>query len=193
VKPSGPSPLYRFAWIFYLVLALGGVLWLGFEHGTISPDLFFDPSGWWLDLGLGLACGGLLIGLWQFGRRHLPAARELERELRRRLGELTVSEALALALISGFAEELFFRGAVLDAWGWIAATALFALLHSGPRKAFRLWMIFAGLAALSFAGLTLWRGNLLPAIVAHVTVNAINLGHMAAEQPAVTPPGAGSA
>lgn len=171
---------------------MGGVVWLGFEHGTISLDLFFNAGGWWVDLGLGLGCGGLLIALWQAGRRYLPAARDLERELSRRLGALSVSEALALALISGFAEELFFRGAVLDAWGWLAATVLFALLHAGPGKAFRLWTIFATLAALAFAGLTLWRGNLLPAITAHVTVNAINLGHMASEQAAEDAPGMGS-
>lgn len=121
----------------------------------------------------------MLIGLWQLGRSFFPAARDLEEELRRRLGVLSLSEALALALMSGFTEELFFRGAVLDAWGWIAATVLFALLHAGPGKAFRLWTVFAGVAALAFAGLTLWRGNLLPAITAHVTVNAVNLSYLA--------------
>ena len=155
------------------------MVWLGFEHGKITLGLFVNPQRWWADLALGLACGGLLIVLWQLGRAVFPAARDLEAELRRRLGALSLSEALALALMSGFAEELFFRGAVLDAWGWIAATVLFALLHAGPGKAFRLWTVFAGVAALGFAGLTLWRGNLLPAITAHVTVNAVNLSYLA--------------
>jgi membrane protease YdiL (CAAX protease family) len=70
---------------------------------------------------------------------------------------------------------------VQSAWGWIPATALFALLHSGPGPAFRLWTLFALVAGLLFAALVLWRGNLLPAVVGHVVVNAINLSRLAAE------------
>jgi len=53
---------------------------------------------------------------------------------------------VALAVLSGFAEELFFRGAVQGAFGWLPATLAFAVLHSGPGKAFRLWILFAAIA-----------------------------------------------
>ncbi len=171
--------LYRIAWVFYLFLAIGGALWVGARGGRIRLELFVDPAGWWIDLGLGIAAGGLLLGLWQAGLRLLPAASELEDKLGELLRGIETSEAVALALLSGFAEELFFRGAVQGAWGWPVATLLFALLHVGPGAAFRSWTVFAALAGLVFAGLMLWRGNLLAPVIAHALVNAINLGRLA--------------
>lgn len=167
---------YRLAWGFYLVLALAGGLWIGARLGGPVPlALFFDPAAWWLDLALGAAGGLALLGLWAAARRALPLARDLEDQLAALLGALDPGEAVALALLSGFAEELFFRGAVQGAWGWLPATLLFALLHSGPGRAFRLWTLFAAAAGLLFAGFVAWRGNLAPAIVAHAVVNGVNL------------------
>ena len=171
--------LYRIAWVFYLFLAIGGALWLGARNGTIPLDLFVDPGGWWLDLGLGLAAGGLLLGLWQLGLKLLPSASALEGKLGEMVGGTETPEVIALALLSGFAEELFFRGAVQGAWGWPIATLLFAMLHVGPGAAFRSWTLFAAVAGLIFAGLMEWRGNLLAPVVAHILVNAINLGRIA--------------
>jgi membrane protease YdiL (CAAX protease family) len=175
---------YRLAAVFYLVLALGGGLWIGLaRRGPIPLRLFLDlhPAHLALDLALGVAAGLLLVGVWRLGKRYLPAARELNDQLAQLLGGMSPADAVALALISGFAEELFFRGAVQSAWGWIPATILFAALHTGPGRAFKLWTLFALLAGLLFAALVLWRGNLLPAILAHVLVNAVNLTALALE------------
>ncbi len=179
--PAAPAPglLYRVAWVFYLVLAIGGVVWIGVRRGTIPLELFVDPAGWWIDLGLGLGAGGLLLGLWQLGRRLLPSARALEGKLGELLAGVDGAEVVALALVSGFAEELFFRGAMQAAWGWPLATALFALLHVGPGRAYRSWTVFAAAAGLLLAGLMEWRGNLLAPVVAHALVNAVNLGRLA--------------
>jgi membrane protease YdiL (CAAX protease family) len=174
-----PGRLYRFAWIFYLVLALAGALWIGARHGVIPLSLFLDPRRWWLDLGLGAAAGLLLLGAWWGAERTFPLARELEARLAEALGSITPSEALALAVLSGFAEELFFRGAVQGTLGWAAATLLFGLLHSGPGKAFRLWTLFAFAAGALLGGLMAWRGNLLGPIVGHALVNGVNLRRLA--------------
>ncbi len=173
------SWVYRFAWIFYLIVAIAGALWVGWREGAIRPSLFFDPQGWWLDALLGVAVGGLLIGLWRVVRRRLSSARELEEQLAELLGPLQRPEIIALALLSGFAEELFFRGAVQGAWGWFPATVLFTLLHTGPGSTYRAWTAFAGVAGLALAGLMLWRGNLLAPVLAHVVVNAVNLDQLA--------------
>lgn len=82
---------------------------------------------------------------------------------------------MALALLSGFAEELFFRGAVQGSLGLWAGTAIFALVHTGPHRSFRLWTAFAAAAGLLFGVLFAWRGSLLAPIAAHVAVNAVNL------------------
>lgn len=161
---------------------MAGVVWLGLRHGTIPIGLFVDLDQIAPDLGLGAAAGGLLLGMWALARRLLPLARELEALLGQVLETLSRQEALALAVLSGFAEELFFRGAVqgaLGRLGWLWAAALFSLLHSGPGRPFRLWGGFAFLAGLVFGGLVAWRGNLLPAIVGHGLVNAVSLGRLA--------------
>ena len=176
---GGASWIYRIAWIFYLVLALAGTLWLGIQEGRIGIGLFIDPESWWVDLGIGLAAGGLLVAVWLGARRVLPMAKKLEVELAELLGPLRTSEVVGLALLSGFAEELFFRGAVQGAWGWIPATVLFALLHAGPGVSYRIWTGFAAVAGLTLAGLMIWRGNLLAPVVTHVLVNGINLDRLA--------------
>ena len=170
---------YRLAWIFYLVLAVGAVVWIGGSTGRIEAGLFFSKGSWFLDLGVGVLVAGAMLALWEGLRRGMPSVNRLEEALADALGPLRVDEALALAALSGFAEELFFRGAVLLAWGWFPATLLFALLHAGPGAAYRAWTAFAAVAGLLFAGLMIWRGNLLAAIVAHTLVNGVNLSRLA--------------
>jgi uncharacterized protein len=179
-QPSpAPGRLYRFAWGLYLLLALAGVVWIGVQRGVIPLALFVDLHRWWLDLAVGMGTGLLLLSLWWGAERVCPLARELESQLANALGPLTVSEAVGLALLSGFAEELFFRGAVQGTLGWVGATLLFGLLHSGPGRAFRLWSLFALLAGGLFGGIMAWRGNLLGPVVGHFLVNAINLRRLA--------------
>ena len=172
---SGAGQLYRIAWALYLALAVGGALWVGARTGRVPLELFVDPGGWWLDLALGVAAGGVLLGFWQIGLRLLPSAAALEEVLAEVLHGIEMPEIVVLALLSGFAEELFFRGAVQGAWGWPLATAIFAGLHFAPGTAFRSWTLFAAVAGLLFAGLMLWRGNILAPVVAHTLVNAVNL------------------
>lgn len=174
-----PGRLYRFAWGLYLFLALAAVIWIGAQRGQIPLSLFVDTGGWWLDLGLGVGTGLLLLALWWGAERAFSLARELEARLATVLGPLTISEAIGLALLSGFAEELFFRGAVQGTLGWVAATLLFSLLHSGPGKAFRLWTLFAVVAGTLFGGIMEWRHNLLGPVVGHILVNAVNLRRLA--------------
>jgi len=178
--PAAPEPgrLYRFAWGFYLFLALAGVLWIGITHRIIPLSLFFRSASWWIDLLLGLGAGLFLLSVWAGTGKVSPLARELEARLARLLGAMTVSEAVGLALLSGFAEELFFRGALQPAAGMVVATVLFGLLHSGPGSAFRLWTFFACLAGAVFGLLMQWRGNLLAPIVGHFVVNAVNLSRL---------------
>ena len=187
----GPGQLFRFSWYFYLVLAVAGLVWIGLRRGAISPGLFFDPATWWRDLAAGLGMAASLLALWAAGRRWLAAARELERRVAEMLGPIERAEALGLAFLSGVGEEIFFRGAVQQAWGWLVAAALFAVLHTGPGRALKLWTVFAALAGLALGAVTLATGNLLAAIVAHFLVNAVGLsrvGAMAAEIPATRGP-----
>jgi hypothetical protein len=156
------------------------VVWIGLRQGRIGSALFIDPGRWSIDLALGAGCGVALIGLWEATGRRLAAGRRFEAMLRDLLGSLDRSQAIGLALLSGFAGELFFRGAVQGAWGPAWAAVLFTVLHTGRERGLWVWTVFAAVAGLAFGGLVLWTGNLLAAITAHIAVNAINLSRLVA-------------
>ena len=77
-------------------------------------------------------------------------------------------------------EELFFRGALQNAFGhafgpWrgVALQAvLFALGHPAPGRAGRLYALWAFAAGLVFGGLYLLSGSLMPGILSHFLYNA---------------------
>jgi hypothetical protein len=157
------------------VLSVVGLIWVGLRDGGIDLSLFLDPASWPIDLGLGVAAAAALALLWELAYRVTPAARRLSLELASTIGPIPVREALALAALSGIGEELFFRGALQGSIGLWWATLIFALLHSGPGRAFRVWTVLAAGAGLALGALVLWRGDLLAAIVAHAAFNAVGL------------------
>lgn len=177
---QGPPPsLYKTAWGLYLVLAILGVLWLGAKHGRLPLEIFLVPSALATDVLWGLGAGVGLLGAWWLASLVLPGLRRLEDELSAMLTGIDASEAIALALISGFAEEFFFRGAMQQSWGYWPTVVLFGLLHTGPKRTFLWWTAFATLAGALFGWIVLERGTLLPAVIAHVVVNGVNLWRLA--------------
>ncbi len=183
--PTGPQGVggtgfLTWSAVLYLVLAVAAIVWLGSRHGRIGAALFVDPEAWAVDVAAGLGAAAALLGLWRLTARLYAPARRLERSMAELVGPLEWAEVVSLALLSGFAEELFFRGAVQGAWGLPVATLLFAALHVGPGREYRLWTLFALVAGAVLGGLMAWRGNLLAPVLAHVGVNAVGLSRIAA-------------
>ncbi|MFH1728083.1 MAG: CPBP family intramembrane glutamic endopeptidase [Pseudomonadota bacterium] len=82
---------------------------------------------------------------------------------------------LLLALLSGFAEELLFRGLLQDYMGLILTSLIFGILHIGPSKNFLPWTGFAIIMGFVL-GITreLSVSILVPSII-HVFVNFVNM------------------
>lgn len=83
-------------------------------------------------------------------------------------------DIIPVALLSGIAEELFFRGILQTSIGLYASNIIFALLHF-PGKEFwvySLWTLFAGLFLGNIYDYT---NNLFIVIVAHVMNNFLAL------------------
>ncbi len=177
LEPLSGERFYRLAWGFYMVLAVMGAIWIGLRDSGVSLALFVGPS-WWIDALVGVVAGVTLILGWELICRLVPGAATMNRELASLIGNLDVSTVVGLALLSGFAEELFFRGALQGSFGVVVATVCFALVHTGPGPAFRYWTLFALIGGSLMGGLMVWRGNLMAPIVCHVVVNGVNLGRM---------------
>ena len=166
--------------VVYLSLGAAALVW-GSLRG--QPNVWQlpgkDPS-----VVAGVLCGlaaGLVI---VFGSRlalyQFEWARALHRDLRHLLFPLTDVEIVVLAVASSVGEELFFRGALLPAIGLVGSSAVFALLHVGPKARHLPWTVTSFGAGLLFGAIFLWTGDLTGPVVAHFLVNFLNLRHVAA-------------
>jgi membrane protease YdiL (CAAX protease family) len=164
---------------FYAIMAGVAVvaMWRRGDLDTFGPGL--EWLAWGKALGGGLGAGLLMVAASRAATGRFEWAAQLAEEFRGLIGRLKAREALAVALMSGIAEEALFRGVLQSALGLWLAAAIFGVLHIGPNKRFLPWTGMAFVAGLVFGGLFAWTGNLLAPILAHVTVNYLNLRFLA--------------
>ena len=168
-----------FGLCFYALVAVVALLWRTGVYG--EPIIFAsaaDAAGAMNvlgDFGLGVGVGLAVAGVSFLTATGTNWGKTLSAELAAALGPLGLKRALLLAVASGFAEEMFFRGALQPRVGLIVASVLFAAAHFLPRRALLPWTAFALIAGFLLGGLFAWTGNLIAPITAHIVVNAINL------------------
>lgn len=159
---------------FYLVLWLVsmGIIFL---QGRLSWTLFFpaERAAAATHLLWGLGGALLLIGLSLYASRNFGWAQRLDQEFRRILVPLAGWQIGAIALFSGTAEEVFFRGAIQPLLGLVPTSLLFGAVHLIPRKVFLPWAAYAAFAGLLFGSLFELSGTLFPNSLAHVAVNFV--------------------
>ena len=183
-----PSKLLNWAAGFYLVLGLAGFFWLGASRESLGAEVFlgepFEAQKLVMDLLGGSVLALVILLFWTLFSRTGPG-RELEDELSSFLQPLRWDQAWALALFSGFSEEVFFRGAVQSAWGILPGAVLFALLHGGQGKAFKYWMVAALVIGLLFGYIVDQRSNLVAVVFAHILINAYQLRRLSILSPEI--------
>jgi membrane protease YdiL (CAAX protease family) len=164
----------------YLGLSLAGLLWSALRGHSFVWRMQGreDPQS------LTGAAAGLLMGLglvfvWQLAVHRFDWARALHRDFRARLRPLDGTDCLVFAGASALGEEIFFRGALLPVAGLWWSNIAFALLHVGPKGRYLPWTGASLLTGVLLGQLTLWSGDLTGAVVAHFTVNFLNLRHLA--------------
>ncbi|MAG56308.1 MAG: hypothetical protein CMJ83_08465 [Planctomycetes bacterium] len=169
-----PVPIPLAATVVYIPVLLLGLVLAIFWQDTF-PGEHVHGTRLATDVGIGLLVGlGLVTVTWLLVRM-LGSLQELEVEFRKVLGPLPLSQILLLALLSGVAEELMFRGAMQPWLGWVATSLIFGGLHFVPSTTFLPWTMFAIGAGFLFGWLFDERQSLIAPMVAHVVVNAINL------------------
>jgi len=167
------SRLLRFATAFYFGVL--GAAWLYawvFGHtGRLYGERAPEPG----DVGRGVLVGLLIVAACHAGFRLLRPVRRGTMLMARLLGPVRIRDALWLALLSGFAEELMFRGALWPHLGLVGSAVLFGVLHTLPVRALAGYPVFAFLAGIALGALREESGSVWPAVACHVTVNALNL------------------
>jgi membrane protease YdiL (CAAX protease family) len=158
----------------YSVLTLVSLIWIRLQK-RLTLDLFltmqWEPFLKVLLMGLGAA--GFLIGLFLYSIRNFLWARQLEAELSRILVPIRPWENAIISLLSGFAEELFFRGALQPVIGLIPASLLFGCAHFVPRSPFWPWALQAVFAGFLLGSLYELTHFLYPVMVAHSVTNFV--------------------
>lgn len=158
----------------YAILLAIALAWI-FLQQRLSWDLFVRASPEDVPKLILMTAGGsaFLIALSLFCGRNFAWAQQLEDEFRKVLVPLRLWEIAALGLLSGVAEETFFRGAVQPVFGLVPATLAFGLAHFIPRNPFWHWALYAAFAGFLLGCLFELTGYLLPVIAAHSLTNFV--------------------
>jgi len=164
-------------------MGIAALLWRMSTPGDSieHPSLEAAARAWSLPaaLGVGLLAGLLALAVSELLTRWTPLGRALSDLLADSLGPLRRGDAWLLALASGLAEEMFFRGALQAKVGLVWASLAFGAAHFLPRRELVLWSAYAVAMGLGLGALYEWTGQLAAPVAAHVLVNAINLPRLA--------------
>ena len=179
-EPTAPQPrsLMRLALLFYGALFAAAALWAELAGRSLffaSPEAASRPVEPVRDLAVGLLAGAIVILLSRQFTERSRWGEQLARALAAVLGRLSIRECTLLAILSGVAEEAFFRGALQPQVGLVAASLLFGLAHIAPRRELLPWTLFSLAAGFLLGALFDATGNLVAPAVTHVLVNAVNL------------------
>lgn len=157
-------------------LMIGGAAFWGWSRGHAGH--WFPYEGWasWALASLvGVAAGVVGVALVVAAETKVPGVRLLGERFGTIVAGLPPMATHTLAVLSGVGEELLFRGCLQAEIGYLPATALFAVVHTGPDRTFLWWTLGAFLYGLVLGALPLWPGGLAAPILMHVVINAIQL------------------
>jgi membrane protease YdiL (CAAX protease family) len=155
--------------------------WAWLDGGRFAWTL---DTPWWsapyvervaLSLGLGLSLALLVVGVTPVLVKRTKWARALHAELAEVISPLSSGEIISLAVASGVAEELFFRGAMQPAWGLIITSVIFGAVHVGPKPVFFAWSMWAFVMGLTLGLIFELTGVLWGPVLAHVWINQRNM------------------
>jgi hypothetical protein len=128
-----------------------------------------------LSAGLGTLVAATTVAATRAMLRRAEWARALHADLRPVVRDADGVTLAMLALASGVAEELLFRGMLSQLVGIVLSSIAFGALHQVRGRARWPYLAWATLMGLAFAVLFRATGSLLGPVVAHVAVNASNL------------------
>lgn len=161
-----------------IAMLLISILWIYFFPKD-NVYRYFNFSLWILFEGLltgfGLALAG--YGFYFFAKKtkkFYEAVELFEQVLSPAFKNLKLIDLFLLSFISGFNEEVFFRGLLFPRVGIILSSLAFGLLHF-PGKKYWIYAVWATCSAALFAYLFFLSNSLWLPITAHFTNNFIGM------------------
>jgi len=177
-------PVIKTSLGFYSVLiVLASVIFFIQEENSHQMLFISDVQQLLLVFVSGFGAAIVVVFLCRLLEQHVVWASHLIHDLRNVLGDLNRKETIYLAIASGLAEELLFRGVLQPAVGIWLASAIFSCVHIGPNRSWNVWPVMAFFAGLLFGFLFQWTGALVTPIIAHVTINYLNMRSFAKNTP----------
>lgn len=175
---TGPGPrdsrpgILVGATALYGAMLLAALIWSAI--GGLDLNLFGGSIPYSMIAGVAGASG--LLALGGIAALILPAARRLADEM----AGLLVDDSgplilLAIALLSGVCEEVFFRGVIQQEFGLVIASVVFGAVHFVPERRFLLWTAYAIVAGFFLGWLYTATGGLAAPVTAHFLNNAFVL------------------
>ena len=157
------------------VIALAAIVALSFRETGVFAGL--APRRGLLEsiligIGIGAACFALL---WLV--RGVGPLADLENWQQRMVQDWTWTDALAVAVFSGLAEEAFIRAFLQPLVGLLPAAVIFALLHIVPDRRLWMWPVVA-LGMGLVLGWSFSFGGYPTAAAAHIVINGLSLVRM---------------
>lgn len=164
--------------VFYGILMAAAIIWryLAGHAGPFSAAP--ARSAPWTEAGIvaGVFLLNVLVDL--YGPRLSRRVERMFATLRSALGRISPAEAAALAALSAFGEEAFFRGALQPELGFWPALLIFAASHFPARRDLILWPFYALAMGAALGYLVILSGDIWSAVLLHFLVNLFSLLYM---------------
>jgi membrane protease YdiL (CAAX protease family) len=176
-----PTRITTLAFVVYGPLTVGALAWAWLAGGRFAWTL---ETPWLsapyserlaLSLGLGLVLALVVVAMTPLLVERTQWARALHVEFEAIISPLSSAEITTLALASGFAEELFFRGAMQPVLGLLITAVIFGAVHVGPKPVFFAWTTWAFVMGLLLGMIFELTGVLWGPVLAHVWINQRNM------------------
>lgn len=153
----------RLEWLLSLALIVVSLGWAWLRGFPLTAGLVPTPA----TVVVGLLAGAALWGTIPFLLRSPAMQRVWTRVLLPFSVALGTRDIVAIALLSGLTEELFFRGILLPEVGLVISSLCFGALHA----LCTVYFVWATLVGAGFGALALASDSLVTPIVAHAVYN----------------------
>ncbi len=159
-------------------LILGAASWIYFSHIPLASSMQFSLPAIVVGIVVSFFTGAFSIAIGVCTQRYPAVFSELKNMndefVAPMVKLLNIADIFLLALLSGFSEEVFFRGAMQSQWGPYAASMMFGLLHDPALKK-KTYVLIVCCAGFIFAALYKVTGNLWAPVTAHAMHNLFSL------------------